>query len=404
MRLIPRGYLVPFNTGAPLVAEVADPLFDLTIRGLRACTWKFTLEDFTGEQLGEIKPLRNTTPTLSHDTSRSVKRTLNLTLSPEYAEQFNEIRHRIRVYMVLADGREFPLGRYMAATIARMPTTAGSFAAPALVDEMFIVAQPTLASFGVALSQQSYSTDGVGRGSVYQAILRFLDQYLLFNPQTEWGSPNPFITDSRVNPRGREVNVEFTDFTSAASWQSGTAGTSVLADMAVNGDYHSPWMSNDGSLRMIRTFDITNVAPALDFDEQDTVYRDSITRTNDLLNAPNRIVVASNAGAGDSSAAPVVGTFDVPNSAPHSVQNRGFVIADVINMQVATRAQANAIARNIAINQRIAERVELSTPPDPRHDSYDVVRWDGELWLETSWSMALVEGGAMRHVMQRIYT
>jgi hypothetical protein len=93
----------------------------------------------------------------------------------------------------------------------------------------------------------------------------------------------------------------------------------------------------------------------------------------------------------------------VPNSAPHSIQNRGFVIADVINIQLTTRAQANAVARNIAVTQRIVERVELTTPPDPRHDSYDVVRWDGSLWLEVSWSMTLVEGGAMRHVLQRIF-
>lgn len=399
-----REHHVPFNTGQPIVATEPDPIFDFTLRGLRSATFKFLLEDLTGLQLGEIHPVRNSAPTLSHDTSRSVKRTLNLTLDVATTAAFDEIRHRIRLLMVLEDGQEFPLGRYMTASISRIPTTAGDMGSLALVDEMFTVAQPITTSFGVATSVRSYTTDGVSRGSVYLAIRRLLDRYLLFNPEVDWGAPTWGETRARVRPVGREQNIEFTDYTSAATWQSGTAGTSVLADLAVAGDYFTPWMGNDGTFRMIRAFDPSDVAPALDFDEEDSVYRDSITRSNDLLNAPNRIIVTSNSGAGDSVNAPVVGMYDVPNSAPHSIQNRGFVVADVINLQLTTRAQANAVARNIAVTQRVVERVELTTPPDPRHDSYDVIRWDGSLWLEISWSMTLTEGGAMRHVLQRIFT
>jgi hypothetical protein len=394
---------VPFNTGQPIVTTAPDPLFDFTIRGLRGATFKFLLEDLSGFQLGEIYPLRNSAPTLSHDTSRSIKRTLNLTLDAATTAAFDEIQHRIRLFMVLEDGREFPLGRYMVASIARMPTTAGDLSSLALVDEMFIISQPISASYGIAIIANSYIGDGVGRGSVYVGIQEFLNRYLLFNPEVDWGGVTSGAPYDLVRFQGREINVEFTDFASAAAWQSGTAGTSVLSDLAVAGDYLSPWMGNDGSFRMIRAFDPNTVAPTFDMDEEDCVYRDSITRSNDLLSAPNRIIVTSNSGSGDSVAAPLVGTYDVPNSAPHSIQNRGFVIADVINIQLTTRAQANAVARNIAVTQRIVERVELTTPPDPRHDSYDVVRWDGSLWLEVSWSMTLVEGGAMRHVLQRIF-
>ena len=394
---------MPFNTGQPITTTAPDPLFDFTIRGLRSATFKFLLEDITGFQLGEIHPLRDSAPTLSHDTSRSVKRTLNLTLDAATTATFDEIQHRIRLFMVLEDGREFPLGRYMAASIARLPTTAGDLSSLALVDEMFIISQPIPSSYGIAIIANSFIGDGIGRGSVYVGIRDFLNRYILFNPEVDWGGVTSGAPYDLVRFQGREINVEFTDFASAAAWQSGTAGTSVLGDLAVAGDYFSPWMGNDGTFRMIRTFDPNTVAPTFDMDEEDCVYRDSVTRSNDLLNAPNRIIVTSNAGSGESVAAPIVGTYDVPNSAPHSIQNRGFVIADVINIQLTTRAQANAVARNIAVTQRIVERVELSTPPDPRHDSYDVVRWDGSLWLEVSWSMSLVEGGAMRHVLQRIF-
>jgi hypothetical protein len=276
---------VPFNTGQPIVTTAPDPLFDFTIRGLRGATFKFLLEDLSGFQLGEIYPLRNSAPTLSHDTSRSIKRTLNLTLDAATTAAFDEIQHRIRLFMVLEDGREFPLGRYMVASIARMPTTAGDLSSLALVDEMFIISQPISASYGIAIIANSYIGDGVGRGSVYVGIQEFLNRYLLFNPEVDWGGVTSGAPYDLVRFQGREINVEFTDFASAAAWQSGTAGTSVLSDLAVAGDYLSPWMGNDGSFRMIRAFDPNTVAPTFDMDEEDCVYRDSITRSNDLLSA-----------------------------------------------------------------------------------------------------------------------
>jgi hypothetical protein len=398
-----REFHVPFNTGQPIVNIDNDPLFDFTTRGQRSATFRFALEDLTGEQLGAIHPVRNSVPTLSHDTSRSVKRTLTLNFEPATAAIFDPIRHRIRVFMVLEDGREFPLGRYMAANTSEIPTTAGNFASVALVDEMFIVAQPIQTSFSAVTASVSQSSDGLVYGSVYQAIIRLLNRYLLFNPEAEWGAEATGTTRSSVRPRGREKNVEGTDHTTTASWQSGAAGTSVLQDLAVSGDYFSPWMANDGTFRMIRAIDPTTIAPQIDFDATATVFRDSITRTSDLLNAPNRIIVTSNSGTGASVSAPVIGTYDVPNSAPHSIVNRGFVIPSIVNLQVNSRPQANVIARNIATTQHIVEKVELTTPPDPRFDSYETVRWDDELWLEIAWSMALTEGGGMRHTLQRIF-
>lgn len=394
---------MPFNTGQPITDLAPDPLFDFTIRGQRSATYKFTLEDLTGEQIGEIHPIRNSTPTLSHDTSRSIKRTLTLNFDPTVSAEFDAIRHRVRVYMVLQDGREFPLGRYMAANNSVVSTTAGDFTSIALVDEMFIVSQPIETSFSAVTSSVSLNSDGLVHGSVYESIQRLLDRFLLFNPEGDWGVPAISTAQSSLRPRGRERNVEFTNLTSTASWQSGAAGTSVLQDLAVSGDYFSPWMANDGTFRMIRAFDPVTVAPQVDFDATEVVLRDTATRTSDLLNAPNRIIVTSNSGTGDSSAGPVVGTYDIPNSAPHSIMNRGFVIPRIINLQVNSRPQAQVIARNIALTQHIVEKVELTTPPDPRFDSYDTVRWDGELWLEIAWSMALVEGGGMRHTLQRIF-
>lgn len=387
------------SPGTRLLTEgPEDQLFDLTVRGIRASTFTFTLVDATTNMIiKQITPLRNTVPTLAHDVTRAIKRTLTLTLGVADTAIFDEIAHRVQVHMRLEDDRTFPLGTYMVVSSSRIETTAGDLSSLALTDEMFVVSQPISESFSVSVN--TYVSTGLVSiigGTTFDGVNDFLNRFPLFTV----GFPSPNTRESR---RVIQRDVEFSNLPITNAWQTGTNGTSVLSDIATIGDYFTPWLDHNNVFRMIRTFDPADVVPTLDFDAQSNVIRNSITRTNDLLNAPNRVVVVSNAGSGDNRDRPIVGTYDVPSSAPHSIENRGFVISEVLNVQVATQFQAYTIARNTALNQRVAERVELSTPPDPRHDAYDVIRWDGQLWLETAWSMALVEGGQMSHTMQRIY-
>jgi hypothetical protein len=79
------------------------------------------------------------------------------------------------------------------------------------------------------------------------------------------------------------------------------------------------------------------------------------------------------------------------------------VIPQVEDRQIGSVPQAVAIAENLAQRQLIFETIELETPPDPRHDSYDVFQFGGENWLEISWSMELIEGGTMTHIGRKAY-
>ena len=115
------------------------------------------------------------------------------------------------------------------------------------------------------------------------------------------------------------------------------------------------------------------------------------------------IVISNGAVSADAVTESIVGRYDVPASAPHSIQNRGFVIPAVTERQIDAASQAQAVAANIGIRQTIFERTELITPPDPRHDSYDVIRWRDSNWLELAWSLPLIEGGGMTHVMRKAY-
>jgi len=131
------------------------------------------------------------------------------------------------------------------------------------------------------------------------------------------------------------------------------------------------------------------------------VYVDSITRSTDIITAPNRFIVVDNGSNATGQA--IVGSYDIPPSAPYSITQRGFVIPKVFTMQVNNEVQANRVAAALGVQNSITETITFTTPPDPRHDSYDVCKLLDQLWLERSWSMNLVEGGQMTHTATRFY-
>lgn len=348
----------------PLTTLGNSPLFDLPAgRGQRTATFRFALTNgVTGEVLGDIHPLRGAT--LTHDTSRTVKRQLGLALGKVDTAAVNPLTDRVNVYMAIA-GVEYPLGRYMFVDASRNVFTAGRLGNMQLADEMFLVDQ-----------QITSGVNGVGK-SVLTTIVDTVGDL----PVDLLAEPSPFD--------------------SVQAWGIGTGRGQILEALAVAGDYWSPWFDNNGILRFVRTFDPAAQVPDIDFDDGFHVVQASILETDDLLTAPNTFIVISNAG-GDNSV-PVVGTATVPPSAPHSVPRRGFAIAAVYDLQVVDPITATAVAQGLAQRQTIFERVTVATPPDPRHDSYNVIQWQGDLWLELGWSMRLEEGGVMTHMMRRSY-
>ena len=164
-------------------------------------------------------------------------------------------------------------------------------------------------------------------------------------------------------------------------------------------------------MRFITSFEPGDKQPTIDLDSPPRVNRDSIAFTNDRATAPNRWIVRSNStgillgdeGAETNEFAQVVGRYDVPSTAPYSIAQRGFAIPKTVEAQVRTGTAANIYAKTLGIQRSLYEICTLSTPPDPRHDGYDVVRFDGENWLEIGWSMPLRAGAEMTHTLRRAY-
>lgn len=332
--------------------------------GQRSESFRFTLIDgLTGGPIGTLTPLR--TGTLSHDTNRTIKRSLSLNLGIADTAAINPISDRIDVSMSI-NGVEYPLGRYIFTNDTRQKFTAGSLGTVTLVDEMYIIDQAT--ETGTAARNRSVT-------SVIADVLAGF----------------PF-----------NYTIESSDFIAAQSWAAGNRRGQILNDLCLTGDFFTPWFGNDKDMHFIRSFNPATQVPDFDFDAGQAVQLGSPQETNDLLTAPNRFTVISNAA--DDGQIPVYASADIPLSAPHSIPNRGYVIPEVLDMQLTTSAQALAVARQLALRQSVLEYTNLVTAADPRHDSYNVIQWDGSLWLEVAWSLALSPGGMMTHTLQRAYT
>jgi hypothetical protein len=351
----------------------SDPLLDLDPWvGQRQCTFRFDLTNgVTGEKLGELHPLREAS--LTHDTSRTIKRELNISLGVSETAEINVITDRVSVFMVFPNGTEYPLGIYMFTDNSRQvfhgapagvhTHTAGGLGSMTLNDEMFLVDQQIVTGI-----------NGIGTTvmDTIQATLK--------------GLPVTF-------------EIESSPYNSAQAWTVGTNRGQILEALAESGDYFSPWFDNFGVMRFIRSFNPAMKIPSFDFDAGNKVIREPIVETDDLITAPNVFIVVSNTSENE----PIVATAAVPFTAPHSVFNRGFEIPEVQNLQLSDSVQAQAVVEGLANRKTVFERVALTTAPDPRHDSYDVIRWQEKLYLELSWSMALVEGGQMNHLLRRGY-
>jgi hypothetical protein len=332
-------------------------------------TTRFELVDAVTGYTREINPVIDAGARLRHTTQATIKRMLTgIRLNAADTAVFNSVSSRLQLYIVIK-GEEFKLGRYVPSDWAQLRQTRGNQSVAAFYDEGFIIDQQLPNAFGANLT---------GGELVDAALARFLDGY-----------PISYLIE------------EPTEFSTLGSWAAGTRGGQVLDQLALDGDYLSPWFDNDSVLRLRRTFDPADEISAFDFDVSRYVIRDQIIESDNLIYAPNRFVVIGNGVT--TFDVPIIATADVPSSAPHSIANRGFIVSDVVTRQLTSSAQANAIARQLAQTQTIFQQAELDTLVDPRHDSYDVVRWRGELWQEIKWAITLADG-RMSHTLRRAFT
>jgi hypothetical protein len=357
-----------------LTTEEPNPKLDLAdYVGQRSATFVFELVNIVTGYRTTVNPLKNSIPTLTHNVGSTIKRQISgLFLGVLDTSRFDVISSRLEVFMYL-EGVRWPLGRYIPNGQVAFESTGGEQSTVSFYDEGFIVDQQLSEGFG------SLSTTVTGE-SLQVALDRLL-------------SPLPIT-----------FTIEPSPFAGIVAWSTGARRGYVVEQMALDGDWFSPWFDNTNVMRFIRTFDPATAIPTFDYDAGNQVLRDRVLRSNDLVTAPNQFVVVSNGvSASGSNSHEVVGLYDVPDSAPHSALNRGFLVTETVTRQLTSSMQAQAVAQNLGLRQTIFETTELHTAPDPRHDAYDVIRWQGSNWLELTWSLPLIEGSQMQHMMRKAY-
>lgn len=348
-----------------------DPYLDLDDWvGQRKATFRFQLiHGPSGVQIMDLNPVK--IATLRHTTGQAVPRQCNALFDVTDTAKINTLTDRVLIWMLLG-GQQYPLGRYQFVDQSRFRSTGGLRSDATLVDESWLVDQKTSSSFAARITS--------GSGPLVQDVI----------PLVMAGLPVTTV-------------IEASPFRTVGAWPLGTRRGQITQDLAIDGDYWAPYFDNQGRQRFKRTFDPAEVTPQFDFDAGNKVLRGTITEVDDALFAANRFIVVANGATGEDAKAPIVGIYDIPDSAPHSILNRGFVIPDPVERQITSQTQATAVAQNLGRRQTIYERAELDTAPDPRHDGYDVVRWNGANWLELAWELPLAEGAPMHHILRKAY-
>lgn len=353
------------------IVAATDALLAMTA-GQRAESVQFIVLDPDLNEVGELHPARDGM-TVTHDSTRSLARTLEgLFLRWDQIGDLDTLLHRIRPEWVLQNGVTFPLGVFVFAHDPRSRHTLGADIHASLVDQTLILEQ----SDGLPASYPV----GTNVGAALEA---------------EWSGAG-----------FSQFNVDATTVTIAAptAWAPDVTRGQRMRDLSKLAGFLPPYFDNHGRGVSRAAPDLSIVAPTFRYLEGTTITRGSIVEDDDRLGASNRYVVVSTSGAD----APIVGVYDLPASVPWSAARRGgIVISHVETIQgITDSAQAAAMAKSIAMSDpSLFTRVDFDASADPRHDSWDVLTYDGagdELaYLETAWRLELRTGGRHHHSARR---
>lgn len=168
--------------------------------------------------------------------------------------------------------------------------------------------------------------------------------------------------------------------------------TTVLAKCRELGELagHRPlWADNNGIIRSVSAGIITDDVIEL---ESLTPTAGSIAVTNNYLSAPNRVIVSDNSYP----TAPLVGVWDAPSSAPHSMANRGYVLSRVVQQQgLGSSDHAQQVAETIG-ERYTARLLSAIILPTATLDGPVVISYAGVNWLVKSWSLGTDPGAVMQ--------
>lgn len=329
--------------------------------GVSGCHYTFVAEDVSGPKL-DLHPLRP--PTIRVDTSAAIIRTLSgFEIAAFERSQIDPLSDRVRVAMVTPDGREWPLGLFYFASGAGSGESINATFSGSLYDGG--IQFDNEMSFAYGLPPHARVTDS----------LTWLLTYVAG------------IADAQVEPSEQTAGTPL-------NWAPGTLLRQILDDLCELASYTRAYFDAEGTCRAHRY-------PPMELGRCHVYAGGADSRVLEAnqietaIEAPGRHVVL---GTGPSNG-PIVGVATVPFSSPLHPDRRRFTRTKVHRTQGALDFNhAQSMAQNYADGDPADYRImEITTPPDPRHDIYEVVEYLDEPWRETTWTLQLTPKGPHTH-------
>lgn len=352
-------------------APTATEILDCNPVRRRADDFRFDLYSSNRELIGELHPDASRVPIVSNDTGRAVRRQLSSFNLPPSELSAIALTDSVVPVMVLQNGDEESLGWFQLADDGEAETNRGLTRGVSWYDRCN------------ALNQQTERTIAFNKGA--NVVIAMLGVLLEVVP----------VTDLLVGPESDTV------LGAPLQWAPGTNRIRILDTLTDLLGWLPLYFNRHGYVQFADTPDLETASPDVVYPAGNRIFDGSVLRNNDLLTAPNRFVVYETSGRST-----VTGRYDIPASAPHSIANRGFVVADVTSVQgLGSTSAANKMAKSRALRGRKIYRwLNFTSPADYRHDTWNVLDVEGEIWLELAWSLTCQPGPAkMTHKCRRVY-
>lgn len=347
---------------------------------------RFDLYDNNDNLLGILAVERSPSPPrISNDTGRTIRRQLDGVRVPArpiadqdatryYAEDIDPLTMRVRPRWLLATGAEYPLGVFRWGDDS---TTVWSWGEPRqgiLLDDTLIIDQPLDTNIGY------------GAGTHIDSALA--DQ----------------VNQAGIDAAHRSIETTTRTLSEPIAWVAGRDHRlRVLESLCSLAGYLPPYFDNNGILVCRSAPDLASAMPTFVYGfGVGRVVPGTPVRSSDILTAPNRYIVIDTAAID----AALVGAFDVPDTAPNSFLNRGFHVVRTIELQGLTDQVAAdaAAAAAYASDSTTYSWLSFTTPFDPRHDTFDILSFDGVNYRQVAWSVELRPGGQMQHECRGTYS
>lgn len=352
-------------------APTTGQLLDLDGVNVRADRFEFELLDLDLQPIGLLAPDADRPPIVANDANQGKGRTVSsLNLPVDEVNDINPVSDRLRPWMVLQNGARFELGLFIWGVDNRPRRPWGVEHATSLVDQTLIIDQPM------------YRSIGQNKGANITVIAVALAQ--------------------EVIPRERIVFPASSQGLAAPiAWPPNTNRLTAINDLMAMLGFVPAYFDRRGWLIFRDAPDMANVTVDHAYELGGRIYANSDVESDDLLDAHNRYAAYESSGQGPS----LFGRYDVPDSAPHSIANRGFAVSKVESVQgLQTSAQARKAAQTMALTDEDAFLWQrFTSTADPRHDTWDVVQFLGGIYLEAGWALTCRSGGPMTHTIRRVY-